>query len=77
MVSPLLFFSLLPLGEKVGPKGSDEGSMNVDAAGRRLERQSLGAGATPHPAATPPPSPPRGEGSSIPNPRLPVPQAVR
>jgi hypothetical protein len=51
--------TLLPLGEKVGPKGSDEGALSA----------SLTAGAGLYPVAPSsvslrePPSPPRGEGA--------------
>ena len=54
----LIANTLLPSGEKVGPKGSDEGALSA----------SLTAGAGLYPAAPSsaslrePPSPPRGEG---------------
>jgi 5-oxoprolinase (ATP-hydrolysing) len=52
-----------PPGGEGGPRnGSDEGSKKDDAATVAAAGQSLSAGATPHPAASPPPSPPRGEG---------------
>jgi len=53
--------SLLPLREKVAPKGSDEGARWTIGANAPSTLTGL-AGATPHPSASPPPSPARGEG---------------
>jgi 16S rRNA (uracil1498-N3)-methyltransferase len=56
--APMLV-TLLPLGGEGGPRsGSDEGSLRTLRLGGR--KQIIDGSATPHPSASPPPSPPRG-----------------